>query len=194
MKVFADGAFYGKQPRFSRTPDDVILTVGGKPEMAAASDLVRYTLSLPGVSCAIIGTGYIDRKKPESDQMVANLTAAMKDIPSEIERRRIEEDAKAKHGAATNYFQEKTAGLIQPSNIRTRRDSDRVVIEWDTAFAGPEPIRSYNVLAGTRVLASLPFRPQLTEAPLSISIPAKEAGEGALTVVASEKLPGRPAV
>lgn len=189
MKVFADGAFYGKQPRFSRTPDDVILTVGGKPETSAPSDLVRYPLSLPGVSCAIIGTGHIDREKPESDQMVANLTAAVKDMPSDIERRRIEKDAEKRHGAATNYFQEKTAGLIQPANVRTRRDGDRVIIEWDTAFAGPEPIRSYNVLAGNRVLASLPFRPQLTEAPLSISIPAKEAGESAVTVVASENLP-----
>lgn len=193
MKVFADGAFYGKQPRFSRTPDDVILTVGGKPGTSAPSDLVRYTLGLPGVSCAIIGTGHIDRDKPESDQMVANLTAAVKDMPSETEKRRVEEDAKARHGAATNYFQEKTAGLIQPANVRARRDGERVVVEWDTAFAGPEPIRSYNVMAGNRVVLSLPFRPQLTEAPLSISVPASDIGEAAVTVVASEKLPDQTA-
>ncbi|HWR50295.1 MAG TPA: aldo/keto reductase [Bryobacteraceae bacterium] len=192
MKIFADGAFYGKQPRFSRTPDDVILTVGGKPGTTAAADLVRYPLSLPGVSCAIIGTGHIDREKPESDQMVANLTAAVQDMPSEIERQRIEKDAEQRHGVATNYFQEKTSGLIQPANVRSRRDGDRLIVEWDTAFAGPEPIRSYNVLAGNRIVASLPFRPQLTEAPLSISVPAKEAGDGAMTVVASEALPIRP--
>lgn len=39
-KVFADGAYYGKLPRFSRTPDDVILSVG-KAEATAYADLVR---------------------------------------------------------------------------------------------------------------------------------------------------------
>ncbi len=191
MKVFADGAFYGKQPRFSRTPDDVILSVGGKPDTIAPSDLVRYPLSLPGVSCAIIGTGYINREKPETDQMAANLAAALKDMPSPIERRRIEKDAEARHGAATNYFQEKSAGLVQPANVRSRRDGDRVIVEWDTALAGPEPIRAYNILAGDRLVASLPFRPQLTEAPLSAIIEASAVGGGTIRVEASEAPPRR---
>jgi aryl-alcohol dehydrogenase-like predicted oxidoreductase len=192
MKVFADGAFYGKQPRFSRTPEDVILSVGGKPDSVSYADLVRYSLSLPGVSCAIIGTGRVDREKPENDQMVANLAAALKDMPSEIERRRIENEAEARHGVSTNYFQEKTSGLQQPGNARVRRDGGRVLVEWDTAMAGPEPIRSYSVLAGERLLLSLPFRPQLTEAPLSVSLEASEAGDGPVTVVASEAPPRRP--
>jgi hypothetical protein len=192
MKVFADGAFYGKQPRFSRTPEDVILSVGGRPDSVSYADLVRYSLSLPGVSCAIIGTGRIDRDKPENDQMVANLTAALKDMPSEIERRRIEKESEARHGASTNYFQEKTSGLQQPGNVRVRRDGERVVVEWETALAGPEPIRSYNIFAGERLLLSLPFRPQLTEAPLSVALEAPEAGEGSVRVVASEAPPRRP--
>ena len=98
MKMFADGAFYGKEPRFSRTPEDVILSVG-KTDAISYADLVRYPLSLPGVSCAIIGTGQINRDKPEADQMVANLTAAVKDMPSEIERRRIEKEAEIAHTA-----------------------------------------------------------------------------------------------
>jgi hypothetical protein len=81
-----DGAFYGKQPRFSRNPEDVIHTVD-KADAVACSDLVRYTLSLPGVCCAIVGTGQINREKPESDQLVANLAAAVKDMPSEIDKR-----------------------------------------------------------------------------------------------------------
>ena len=160
MKVFADGAYYGKQPRFSRTPDDVILSVG-KPEATAYSDLVRYSLSLPGVSCAIIGTGMINREKPEGDQMVANLTAAMKDMPSEIERIRIERDSEARHGSTTNYFQEKTNTLVQPASVTVNRDGERAVVEWTTALAGREPIRSYEVRAGDKVLLSLPFRPQM---------------------------------
>lgn len=188
MKVFADGAYYGKQPRFSRTPDDVILSVG-KPEAVAYSDLVRYPLSLPGVSCAIIGTGMINREKPEADQVVANLTAAMKDLPSEIERTRIEKDSEVRHGAATNYFQEKTNTLVQPASVSVKRDGERVIVEWTTALAGREPVRSYEVRAGGTLLFSLPFRPQLYEAPLSVSLPVSAIGDGTVTVVASEMPP-----
>lgn len=78
MKAFADGAFYGKEPRFSRTPEDVIFSVG-KPEATSSTDLVRYPLSLAGVSVLITGIGHINREKPEDDQLVANLAAATKD-------------------------------------------------------------------------------------------------------------------
>ena len=81
MKVFADGAMYGRERRFSSTAKDVYLSVG-KPGAVSSSDLVRYPLSLPGVCCAIIGTGKIDRDKPDADQMLANLTAAVTDMPS----------------------------------------------------------------------------------------------------------------
>jgi hypothetical protein len=192
MKVFADGAFYGKQPRFSRTPEDVILSVG-KPEGVACADLVRYTVSLPGVSCAIIGTGRIDRDKPENDQLVANLTAAVKDPASETERRRIEKDTGARHGVGTNYFQEKQPSIVQPADVRVKRDGERVVVQWNTALAGTEPIRSYEILAGDRLLLSLPFRPQLTEAPLSVTLEASAIGADPVNVVASAVAPRRPA-
>jgi aryl-alcohol dehydrogenase-like predicted oxidoreductase len=185
MKIFADGAFYGKQPRFSRAPEDVNLAVG-KPEATAYSDLVRYPLSLAGVGCAIIGTGMINREKPESDQMVANLTAALKDMPADNERIRIEKDAEARHGAATNYFQEKTNVVVQPTGVATRRDGDRVIVEWNTALAGREPLKTYEVRAGAKTLLTLPFRPQLYETPYSVSIPAEKiAGEEKITVFAS---------
>ncbi len=184
MKVFADGAFYGKEPRFSRTPDDVILSVG-KPDAVSYKDLVRYPLSLPGVSCAIIGTGMINREKPENDQMVANLSAALSDPPPALEQQRIENAALTLHGARTNYFQEKSSGIIQPTDVRTRRDGDRIVVEWNTAFAGPEPLRWYRIMAGDRPVLTIPFRPQLTDAPLSAMVPVSEAGGQTLTVVAS---------
>ena len=95
---------------------------------------------------------------PEADQMVANLGAAMKDMPSELERRRIEKEAESRHGAATSYFQEKTT-LIQPTSVNVKRDGERVVVLWNTAMAGAEPIRSYEILAGDRLLLSLPYRP-----------------------------------
>lgn len=188
MKIFGDGTYYGKPPRFSNSPDDVILTVG-KPGAVAYSDLVRYPLSIPGVSVAIIGTGHINREKPEDDQLVANLAAAVKDMPSEIERLRIEKESKERHGAATNYFQEMTNILVQPSQVTTKRDGNRLTVEWNTAFAGPEPLRSYNIVAGNRTLLSLPFRPQCTEQPLSASLEAAVVGNDTVRVIASEEPP-----
>jgi aryl-alcohol dehydrogenase-like predicted oxidoreductase len=188
MKIFADGTYYGKTPHFSTSPDDVIHSVG-KPGAVAYSDLVRYSLSLPGVSVAIIGTGRINRQKPEGDQLVANLAAAVKDMPSEIERLRIEKESKERHGAATNYFQEMTNTLVQPTQVKLTQDGDLVVVEWNTAFAGPEPLRSYNIMAGSRTLLSLPFRPQCTEAPLSASLLASAVGSDSVRVVASERPP-----
>jgi hypothetical protein len=184
MKIFADGAFYGKEKRFSRTPADVIHTVG-KPGLAASADLVRYPLGLPGVGVVIIGTGRINRDKPEGDQLIANLTAALQDPASGIERARIERDAAAAHAADTNYFQEKTNTLVQPASVRTVKDGDRVRIEWTTALAGRDPLRAYEVWGGEKRLFSLPARPQLTEAPLTAVLPAAEVGEGAVRVVAT---------
>ena len=184
MKLFADGAFYGKEKRFSRAPEDVIHSVG-KPDAVAYSDLVRYPLSLPGVSVAITGIGRINREKPEADQLVANLTAAVKDMPSERERARIESDAAARHAADTNYFQEKTNALVQPTLVRAVKDGDRVRVEWNTAFAGRRPLQTYQILAGKRVLLTIPFRPQLTEDPLTITLPASDVNDEAISVVAA---------
>ncbi len=183
MKLFADGAFYGKEPRFSRTPDDVILGVG-KADAAPYADLVRYPLSLPGVSVAIIGIGQIHREKVESDQLAANLTASLKDMPSALERIRIEKETQQRHGTAANYFQDKTNTIMQPSGVEVKRDGDRLLVQWRTALAGPEPLRAYEVRSGSRLLLSIPFRPQLSEAPYSAVIPASEAGEGSVSVVA----------
>ena len=189
--VRMDGQLVGQSDWRERWVHRKMLFVPG-PDAVFYSDLVRYPLSLAGVSCAIIGTGQISRDKPEGDQMVANLAAAFKDIPSELERRRIEKDAETRHGAATNYFQEKTS-LIQPAAVNVKRDGERVIVEWNTAIAGPDPIRSYEILSGDRLLLSLPYRPQLTEAPLSASLPASAIGEGAVKVLASIGPPRRPA-
>ena len=117
---------------------------------------------------------------------MANLTAAVKDMPSAQERVKIEGDSKARH-PTTNYFQEKTNTLVQPTGVKAKLDGDRVIVEWNTAFAGPEPIRSYEVMAGTRLLASLPARPQLFEAPLSTIVAAAAAGNDNITVTATER-------
>jgi hypothetical protein len=188
MKLFADGAFYGKPPRGTLDYHDVIYSVG-QPQGMAHADLVRYPLSLPGVSCAIIGTGQIDRDKPERDQLLANLAAAVEDAPSELERARIEREAEARHGALVNYFQDKARGIVQPPEVRARRDGDRIVVEWQTALAGANPIRAYELRSGDRVVSSVPYRPQTTEAPLSAWVLASDVGPDGITVVASDAAP-----
>ena len=190
MKVFADGVFYGKPPRFSREPKDVILPVG-KPGGVPCEDLVRYPVSIPGVCCAITGIGRIDREKPERDQLAVNLTAALSDLASETDRLAIEKEVRARHGVTTNYFQDPGRGLTQPADVRVEKDGDRVKILWNTALAGAEPIRSYLIVAGERFLVSLPFRPQTTLEPLSLTLPASEIGEAPVSVVASI-IPPRP--
>ncbi len=191
MKVLADGVFYGKEPRFSRTPADVIRTVG-KAGAVPPADFIRYPLSLPGVTCAIIGTGRINRDKPSEDQLVTNLTAALgSDVASPIEMKRIEDQVAAVHGTNTNYFNERRAAIVQPSEVKVRKDADRLVVEWNSALAASEPIRSYNIYAGDRLLLSLPYRPQMTLKPLSTFVAASDAGEAPIRVVASENPPAK---
>ncbi len=188
MKAFADGSIYGKAPRFSTSASDLILTVG-QPGGTDPAGLVRYPLSIPGVSTAIIGTGKIDRDRPEGDQLVNNLAAAITDVAGAAERIRIEDDVAAHHGTGANYFQDSYSGLIHPPKPAVSRDSDRVVIRWTTGFAGAEPIRSYRIYSGGQLLASIPFRPQTTTEPLSISLPASEIGSDDIRVEASEAYP-----
>jgi hypothetical protein len=188
MKVFADGAIYGGPRRFLSNPKDVVLTVG-KPGGVPPKDLIRYPLSFPGVTCAIAGIGKIDRDKPEQDQLVSNLAGGVGDMPSPAERLRIEKATADLHGTDTNFYQERLPAIIQPTQVRSRKDGDRVIVEWNTAMAGPEPIRSYEIRAGQRVLLSLPYRPQLTEAPFSAFVVASEVGDDGVTVVASTASP-----
>ncbi|MDY7017958.1 MAG: aldo/keto reductase [Nitrospirota bacterium] len=144
MKVFADGAFYGKTPRFSSAPSDVVHAIGSD---AFPSKLaVRYSLSIPGVDTAIMGIG-------NERQLLANIQAAQLKGPlSEAELRAIEGRAKDALGNATNYFQRPYEGLSAPKNARVeldmpygKKDLD-VRVLWNTAYAGDEPLAFYEVL------------------------------------------------
>lgn len=188
MKVFADGAMYGGPKHYLSRPEDVISTVG-KPGAVPSADLIRYSLSLPGVTCAVTGIGHIDRERPEVDQLVANLAAGVSDMPSPEERLRIERDVAERQGKDTNFFQDRIPAIVQPTEVRTRKDGDRVEVLWNTAYASAEPIRSYEVRAGEKVLLSLPYRPQLTDEPFKATIAAADAGTGPITVIASTAEP-----
>lgn len=187
MKLFGDGTFYGKDPHFSKVPADVVHTVG-KPSAARYQDLVRYSLSIPGVSCAVTGIGHIDRAKPENDQLVANLAAATQDPASPAERKRIEGEMAQRYGAVTNYFQLAQSALVQPSVVKVDKvvGSEMVTVRWNTAIAAAKPIAAYDIKSGDRVLLSVPYRPQFTPDLLWTAVPASAVGSGAVTVVARE--------
>lgn len=186
MKVFADGVFFGKEPRFSRTPADVHTTVGGGK--LNTHEMVRYTVSLPGVGTTIIGTGNIDRKNPANDMLVANLAAATDATMTRAEREALEKEAAAQYGATTNYFQQKAQGLIQPADVKTTKDGGRVKVTWQAAVAGAKPLAAYQIKAGGKPILTIPARPQLTLAPLYAWLTNEQVPDGPVEVVAVEEV------
>jgi hypothetical protein len=188
MKVFADGAFVGKAAHWTQGPQEVVTSVGDPQGRLNYRDMIRYTVSLPGVSCAIIGIGHIDRKDPSKDQLVANLAAAIDEPMTPQEREQLEKQAAAKFGATTNYFQDKAQGLVQPTDIKIVKSADRVTVSWNAGYAGARPIRSWRVRSGSKTLLTIPFRPQLTMAPLTAYLRTEQISDGNIEVLASETI------
>ncbi|MGO8820119.1 MAG: aldo/keto reductase [Desulfomonilaceae bacterium] len=147
MKVFADGAMYGKGNHFSRQPADVVRTVGS-PAIPSAP-LIRYTLSTPGIATAIIGIGHIDSDR-KLDQLEQNLAAAkFSGQINDSERREIEQSsARAKDGM-TNYFQREAEVLSAPRHLaisqKVEADQRVALLSWQTAYAGDQPLSHYEI-------------------------------------------------
>ncbi len=156
MKVFADAAMYHKEPRWSKTPDDVFRKVG-TPELPS-QPLIEYTLTTPGVHTLIIGIGQID-DDPMNCQLVQNFYAAQiePDGMSADERKRIEEQAKnIKPGS--NYFQAVAKeGLTAPRDIQLLENK----ITWQTSYADEAPVSYYEVLVGGNLVGKVEHKPQL---------------------------------
>ncbi len=185
MKVFARAEMFG------HSRNDVLMSVGA-PGAVSHADLLRYALSLPGVSCAVAGIGAIDRENPAADQVVANVAAGQMP-PLEIpELRRIEDELAQRNETDTNYYQDAARGLVPPTEVHTRRDGDRVIVAYNSALAGAEPVRAYHIYAGDKLVSVQPFRPQTTLEPLSVSLPAAEIVAEPVRVVASEASPLPP--
>lgn len=186
MKVFADGALVGKDPHWTRGAEDVITKVGDVKNRASFHDMVRYPLSLPGVSCAIIGIGHIDRKDPSKDQLVANFAASIAAPMTDAERLAMEKQVAGAFGATTNYFQEKAKGLIQPTEVKATKLADRVVVSWQAGFAGADPVRWYQIRVGGKTVLTIRAREQPTKAPLTAFLTHEEAAGGPVEVIASD--------
>jgi len=163
MKVFADGAMYTKEARWSRTPEDVVRTVGS--ETLPSRRLIEYTLTTPGVHTVIIGIGQID-EDPLKCQLVQNYYAAriLPDALTEEERREIEDLASRAKDGATNYFQLPGQELGPPTNAVLLRDKG-VELRWDTAVAGDEPLDHYEILRDGEMIARVPHTPQVNTQP-----------------------------
>ncbi|MCJ8499851.1 aldo/keto reductase [Desulfatitalea alkaliphila] len=168
MKVFADAAYYHKAPVFSSTIDDVYHQVGSA-ELPSA-DLIRYALSVDGVSTLIIGIGRID-DDPAKCQLSANLAAAQLKSPLGAEQMAAIEarvTAAGKDGANA-YFQRPAVGLTPPRHVGAEADASMpafgrkaVRVSWDSAYAGDTAIDHYVVLRDNQEVTRITHRPQIS--------------------------------
>ena len=165
MKVFADGAMYSKKAEWSNTPEHVVLQVSS-PELPA-HELIRYSLSTPGIHTAIIGIGQID-DKPQYCQLTQNLIGAQvtSDILSDQERRKIETLALNSKGGKTNYFQNSYQDLTAPGEVKAKVIlGGKSVITWHTAHAGDAAIDRYEIWRDGVKVADFPHTPQVSKSP-----------------------------
>jgi predicted aldo/keto reductase-like oxidoreductase len=180
MKVFADGAMYTKKAEWSNKVEHVVLEVGSND--LPASELIRYSLTTPGIHTAIIGIGRIS-ENPEKCQLSYNLKHAQvrPDAVGEKGRSEIEKIAtKAKEGK-TNYFQRAFQELTPPREAQVSRNGKTNVVTWHTAYAGDAAIDRYEIWRDGTKIAGIPFKPQTTKTPYYFE--DKKSAEGAKAYV-----------
>ena len=172
MKVFADGAMYTKEPHWTLGPQEVVRTVGS--QAIPSRPLIEYSLTTPGIHTAIIGIGQIS-DDPALCQLEQNLSASQVS-PSSMsnnDRREIETLTRNIKAGKTNYFQLAEGGLTAPANLAAQQKntgSERIVeLTWDTAFAGEEPLKSYEVRRDGKVIATIDHKPQTTKKPFAFT-------------------------
>lgn len=164
MKVFADGAMYTKKAEWSNSPKHVVLNVGS-PELPA-NELIRYSLSIPGVHTAIIGIGQIS-DDPLQCQLTQNLLGAQVKPMSmnEADKQKIEELAlKVKEGK-TNYFQKAYQELTAPREPIAIVGDDQGIITWQSALAGDAAIDHYEIWRDDKLVGKVPYEPQTSKSP-----------------------------
>jgi hypothetical protein len=169
MKVFADGAMYTKEANWSRVPEHVVRTVGSSE--LPSKPLVEYALTTPGIDTAIIGIGEIS-DDPENCQLKQNLLAAQisTDGLSWSDRKAVEDLTREVKDGKTNYFQ--LTGGLEPGPARNtacaqRKLNDKRVVEltWDTAYAGNEPLKYYEIFRDNERIGRVDHSPQINSDP-----------------------------
>jgi aryl-alcohol dehydrogenase-like predicted oxidoreductase len=168
MKVFADGAMYSKPATWSNRPEHVVRTVGNST--LPSRPLVEYSLSTPGIHTAIIGIGQIEEDS-KSCQLLQNLSAAQISPSglSTADRRQIEKMTGVVKEGKTNYFQLPKADLTAPGTpraVQEVRSGKRLArLEWQTAFAGDEPILHYEIWRDQQNIKQVQHQPQIHKKP-----------------------------
>lgn len=180
MKTFADGAMYTKPADWSRTPEDVVRTVGSS--RLPSRPLIEYSLSTPGIQTLIVGIGQI-AEEGTSCQLVQNLAAAQVSPQglSDTDRRAIEKTTASVKEGRTNYFQLSRQELTPPREAtagQEMRDGNRLArLQWQTSYAGDEPIVSYEIWRDQEKVTDVAYRPQITRRPFLFeeALPDKSA-------------------
>jgi aryl-alcohol dehydrogenase-like predicted oxidoreductase len=177
MKLFADGVMYGLEKRYASQPHQRVMSVG-RPGKVPYEDFIQYALSTPGVTCAIMGIGMIDKSNdPTRDQLVADIAACQLDGMGPGKRLEVEQRVADQHGTDTNFFQRPSSGLLAPEKFQvTEIDPKTARLSWSTAYAGAHPIDRYEIYRREVKLASIPYRPQLSEEPFVYEDRMSEAG------------------
>jgi aryl-alcohol dehydrogenase-like predicted oxidoreductase len=180
MKVFADGAIYDKEPRWSSSPGDVVRRVGTSE--LPSKPLVEYALTTPGIHTAIIGIGQIS-DDPLKCQLVQNYYAAQiaPDGMSNKERVKLEEKTGGVKAGMTNYFQMARMDLTPPNNILIQA-KEEVEITWDSAYAADAPLSHYEILREGKKIATVQHAPQTTMEPFRFKDPLKGNSYRVVTV------------
>ncbi len=171
MKVFADGAMYSKESRWSSTAEDVVRTVGTKE--LPSKPLVEYALTTPGIHTAIIGIGQISDDHLKC-QLVQNYYAAQITPEGMSKKRRLEIEkltGSVKDGQ-TNWFQLPRAELSPPNNLLVDAKND-AQITWDTAYAADAPLSHYEIFRDGKKVATVEHKPQITKDPFRFKDTAK---------------------
>ena len=170
MKVFADGAMYTKDATWTRDPGMVVRKVGSSA--LPSRRLIEYTLTTPGIHTAIIGIGHVD-SDPAACQLQQNLNASQIELKAlgVSDRREIEKAAALVKGGKTNYFQDPAQPLGAPRSPAVRqemRGDKRIArVQWQTAFAGDEPIVRYEIWRDERKAGQVEHKPQVRQTPFS---------------------------
>lgn len=172
MKVFADGAMYTKNPGWTNTSDQVVRTVGSAE--FPSRPLIEYTMTTPGIHTAIIGIGHIDDDE-NLCQLKQNILAAQiaPDGLSDTERIEIEKMAGQIKEGKTNYFQVTEGGLSAPEKLEITtevRDGQRYVnLAWHSAYAGDEPIKSYEIWRDNAKISEVEHKSQTSLDPFTFT-------------------------
>jgi aryl-alcohol dehydrogenase-like predicted oxidoreductase len=166
MKVFADGAMYTKEATWSNIPEHVIRTVGSKE--VPSKPLVEYALSTPGIDTAIIGIGEIS-DDPAKCQLKQNLASAQikSDGLSWSDRKEVEDLTKYVKDGKTNYFQlegGKIPGSPRNIALNQQKQGEKRIVEliWDTAYAGDEPLKYYEIYRDNEKIGRVDHSPQIS--------------------------------